>query len=67
MKITPIVISLIIPASVVCLLTLMQYFNNKESMKMTKGCYCVSLHKGYIFLAVAEMGKKYIWTYHLNF
>ena len=60
MKTTPIVISLIVPASVVCLLTFMQYFNNKESMKMTEGCYCVSLHKGYIFLAVAGLAMSVV-------
>ena len=53
MKITPLVVSLIIPASVVLVCSLMQYFNDKKSLKMTKGNYCVSFHKGYLFLAVA--------------
>ena len=60
---TPIVISLIIPASAVFVVSFMQYFSNKESLKMTKGCFCVSLHKGYIFLAVAEMAMmSVIWV-----
>ena len=63
MKLTPILISLIIPASVVFVVSFMQYFSHKESLKMTKGSFCVSLHKGYVFIAVAEIAMMtVIWV-----